>query len=306
MLAKVILSLVIIGMLVLSSWFLYQNIPGEPVTLRGNFSSVNNMQINEVSMFYPNLRFRDNKISYYIDSSCSDLRRDKIIEALSIISDRTGSLSFYISNEESAEILAGCSRDYISPEENVFVAGEGGPTKIINTTNFNVILKGKIMLYKESDKTCKEPIIELHELLHVFGFDHSLDSSNILYAYSSCNQKLKSETILTLQKLYSVKSLPDLFFSSVNATKKGVYLDFEAQIVNDGLKDAENISIIISADGEKVYSADIGDIVIGGGRILSVKNAKLPERGTSSVVFSINSNEDEIDLQNNVAYLSVE
>ena len=136
MLAKVILSLVIIGMLVLSSWFLYQNIPGEPIALRGNFSSVNNTQINEVSMFYPNLRFRDNRISYYIDSSCSDLRRDKIIEALSIISDRTGSLSFYISNEESAEILAGCSRDYISPEENVFVVGDEG------TSTPSLIVKG--------------------------------------------------------------------------------------------------------------------------------------------------------------------
>ena len=76
-------------------------------------------------------------------------------------------------------------------DDDLFIAGEGGPTSITNTSLYNVILKGKILLYKKSE--CEEPIVELHELLHVFGFDHSQDPNNIMFNLSSCNQEISQD-----------------------------------------------------------------------------------------------------------------
>ena len=124
----------------------------------------------EVVQFIPNLRFPSEKISYYINPNCESKKSQQITRALDIISSETKMIIFYSANEQVAQILIGCSKESYEKEKNSFIAGEGGPTKFINSTLYPIILRGKVILYEESD--CDYPVTELHELIHVFGFDH--------------------------------------------------------------------------------------------------------------------------------------
>jgi hypothetical protein len=288
---KIILLIILISLLGVTSWFLYQNMPGEPEHFR-----IKNLQATETEnidypaakMFYPNMRFNHANITYYIEPSCSQKRTQIMIKAFSILENKTQHLTFFPKPKEKADILVGCSQDYITEGENTFRAGEGGPTRFINTTLYYVIAKGKVLLYKEEQ--CDYPVVELHELLHVFGFDHSENPQDIMYNYSGCNQRINNEVIETLNSLYSKEILPDLYFTEINATKRGRYLDLKTIIRNRGLKDAQETDLVIfSQNNELIKKFVINKTEFGTGRILYAKNIMLPSRSTDKIKFSIDS-----------------
>ena len=64
-------------------------------------------------------------------------------EAFSILHQKMEVISFYETKESDAEIIVDCSNDFEKLEGNLFAAGEGGPSKIINTSQFKVIKEGK-------------------------------------------------------------------------------------------------------------------------------------------------------------------
>lgn len=305
----IILILVLIA-LVFASYFLYLNWPsGEPEY----FSIINkktldaeymNIEYGETKQFYPNMRFNHNKISYFIDPSCSSERGERMKEAFLTVQDKT-TISFYSTLEENADILVGCSKEYKEQEENIFIAGEGGPTKIINTSVYYVILKGKVLLYKESE--CSFPVVELHELLHVFGFDHSDNPKNVMYAFSSCDQEITQDIINTLNSLYNINALPDLSISEINASKKARYLDFDITIKNLGLTNSKNTILSVLAENKEIDSFSIKDLEFGAGSILSVKNLKLPSRNTKTIEFVIDRENEikELREENNEITISV-
>ena len=72
----------------------------------------------------------------------------------------------------------------------------------------------------QNSLNCNWPATELHELMHVFGFNHSMDSNSLMYPYlTSCNQKLDNSIIEELIRLYSIPNLPDLYFENISAIK---------------------------------------------------------------------------------------
>ena len=108
----------------------------------------------------------------------------------------------------------------ITPEptqKDHFVAGEGGPTLVINTTVYAIILEGKIALYRH--EICDEPQIALHELLHALGFDHNSNSKSIMYPITNCAQELDDYIVQTINQLYSVPSRGDLLIEEIDANK---------------------------------------------------------------------------------------
>ncbi len=289
---KIILLIILISLLGVTSWFLYQNMPGKPEHFK-----IKNLQANKIEninypaakMFYPNMRFNHANITYYIEPSCSQKRMQIMIKAFSILENKTQNLNFFSKPKEKADILVGCSQDYITEGENTFRAGEGGPTRFINTTLYYVITKGKVLLYKEEQ--CEYPVVELHELLHVFGFDHSENPKDIMHNYSGCDQRINNEIIETLDSLYSKDVLPDLYFTEINATKRGRYLDLKTIIRNRGLKDAPKTDLVISSqDNKEIKTFEINKTEFGTGRILYAKNMMLPSRNTDKIKFSIDSN----------------
>ena len=310
--ASIFLLAVLLIALSVSAYLLYENLPfgaRQELSIKNLSSSADNGESyagNEKMQFYLNMRFAKLPISYSINSECSAEKTGQMQRAIEIISERA-EISFAQASAES-DIDIRCRELDKREVRNMgyYVAGEGGPSEIINTSIFYVITKGEILLLKESE--CEEPIVSMHELLHALGFDHSANPLSIMYNVSDCRQKLTADIISGLERIYSIESLPDLYFSGINATKNGRYLSFYVEIRNRGLADAQGTTISVYSSDEKVKSFDIDAIEIGAGVTLSVDNMRLPERNAKEVRFVIDAENSTMELseENNIAVLSVE
>ncbi len=295
--------LVVVGGL---GYFFYQNLPGEPVDLVVDEPSAtlqDKVSYSTSSQFYKNMRFPDNTISYAIEEICGNKKREQFQEALRILKEETV-LEFYEDSVEP-EIIVTCSDLMPEPEnKGYFIAGEGGPSEIINTSLYAVILQGKISLFRE--EKCEKPNIALHEMLHVLGFDHNDNPDSILFPTLDCEQQIDRYLIDDINNLYSVTGKPDLKISEIKATKSGAYLNFEIKVVNQGLKNAESVELAVYADGELVIHNsgkkffDLGNIAVGSTKILNVENLKIG-RGAEEIGFTAdpNNNVDELFENNN-------
>jgi hypothetical protein len=257
----------------------------------------------EASQFVQNLRFTESRISYFINSNCEADRKSKMELALKIISDSAPAISFYSSDESSADILIGCSKDSYEQEKNVFAAGEGGPTSYLSSNYYPIIKRGKVLLYQKSD--CQYPVVEIHELLHVFGFAHVNNKTNIMFPYAICTAKMDPVVSAMLQELYSKPSLPELLFANSSAVKSRSYLNFNVEISNQGLKPAKDIIMDVYADGTKLESMDVGNISLGETQHIKISNMLLPSSSVSTIEFTIIYSGEEFDKANNRVVLSV-
>lgn len=257
---------------------------------------------SQATQFAKNLRFDTNNISYFISKDCSVERKNKLEQALEILSNQTKILNFYSAEQASAEILVGCSKNSYEEQKNVFAAGEGGPTAYINLSYYPLIKRGKVILYEKSD--CSYPVVELHELLHVLGFAHINNKTSVMYPYGGCNHKLDQSIIEILKRIYLVQPLPELLFSGANATKEGKFIILEMEVTNQGLKDASNISVDIYADNKKLDPVDLGNIEIGVTENIKIPNLSLPSDKTSEIKLEIVYGL-ELDKSNNVRIIKI-
>ena len=292
MIWKIIAVMSMTFLLMISLALVYQNLPREPIEMRASEIAPEITAIinyGTTPIFAENLRFNHNNISYFIEDECAKVRRDAMIEAFDIFENEMKLISFHeIKNSNVADILVGCSDDYIELGERLFVAGEGGPSRIINTSVFKIIEEGKILLY--SDPQCDYPVVELHELLHVFGLDHVINPNSIMYNVSKCNQRITPDMIELIDKLYSIEPLADAVIDKLAVVKRGRYLDFNITVLNEGLMGIDSITLTIFADDKEIQVIDLGEIDIGYGRTLRATNIKLPSLNTEKVSFIIDSN----------------
>lgn len=247
-------------------------------------------------LFYDLIRFPDKIINYSISRDCIGLREENIIIAFNDLQMETN-LIFNRVND-NGQIEATCSEGDNEISAEHFIAGEGGPSLIINTSKYQVIEKGKILLFR--DETCNSPIVATHEILHVLGFKHSSNKTSIMYNTSYCDQEITKNIKDKIYELYKDPSLPDLDFQKINVTKKGRYLNFEVEIINIGLKGSENVQLFLYADGEKISLYDLGNLEIGAGKLMKVENLNIP-RSMTNIIFIIDENNSisEIDKKNN-------
>jgi len=261
-----------------------------------NFS----LGINSGNMqFYENMRYSNSRISYKIEK-CALQKENDMRNAFDILASRTA-LSFYpvLFNEE---ISVTCD-DKEKIEGSMFIAGEGGPLNITKTSNFNVILKGKILLIRESE--CPTPNIALHELLHSLGFVHSENPQNIMYRISRCNQTIGNDTIDLIDTLYSYPTYPDLSFENVSAVMHGRYLDAEINIRNNGLIKSEKAKVIISSGGSVINEFDLDSLDVGYGRSFVMKNIFVKKLSVDELEFTIDASFNELKKENNKVILKI-
>ena len=283
-------------LLLILYWFIpVGNITYKMKSKNSNFSlgEFENMQ------FYPNMRFPDADISYRI-FNCPLQKVNDMENAFEIISNKTV-LRFY-SIDSDEEIFVTCDST-AKFEGGLFIAGEGGPTKITKTDNFNVIFNGKILLLKESN--CENPNIGIHELFHVLGFKHSNNPNNIMYNFSRCEQTIGDDNIQLLNKLYSIPSYSDLSFENASASMRGRYLDTNISIRNNGLKKSEEAKIIIYADNKDVKEINLNPIDIGYGITISLTNVFVNRLNVNELEFVIDSNFSELNKENNKILLEI-
>lgn len=249
--------------------------------------------------FYPNMRFPTTEISYNI-INCPLGKKGDMLQAFEIISNRTV-LNFY-SVQNNEEITITCdSKNKIEGE--LFIAGEGGPVNITETSNFSVIKKGQILLIKESE--CENPNIAIHELLHVLGFDHSTNPNNIMYNVSRCNQEISQDIIDTINGLYSIPAHTDLSIKNVSAIMHGKYLDTNLTVINDGLSVSKDSVLEIYADEKLIKEFDVEELGIGYGVRLTLTNIFVFRISVDELKFVINYSEAELDKGNNNVVLKI-
>lgn len=285
-------------------YLLWDNLPQKQINL-GSFASnyTNNIPLQSVQ-FYPEMRFPDRSISYFIHGGCSNEQKEDILRAFEIISDKTV-LRFYPLAGNEPHINFYCSDVAPEPEnKGHFIAGEGGPTEIINASTYSVILSSQVSLYKE--EKCDDPQIALHEIFHALGFDHSSNKNSIMYPITSCSEEIDKTLIEDINRLYSADSLPDMSIISINASKSGRYLSFDIEIANYGLNKSTNSSLIVYADGKKAGEFSLGTLDIGIKKILNIGNVRVP-RDSSSFRFEVYQADSigELSSENNFVEMVV-
>ena len=286
-----------------AGYFVYMQLPGNPIALKINQTNENITlpQYSESKQFYPNLRFATNKITYGFEDACSDEKKVSVRDAVSILEKDTV-LVFDEKPSNDAQVHILCSEIGPEPEQaGHFVAGEGGPTEIINTTLYSVIRGGKLSLYR--DESCDRPLIALHEMLHVLGFDHNSNPQSIMYPTLNCNEQLDSHIVDSINALYHDESLPELTIIDANATKEGRYVSFSVKVMNRGLVEAESVSLDVLEGTNVLQTFDLGKIDIGVIKALSVENLKASRSG-SEIKLHIRSPSRELDENNNYLTLS--
>lgn len=256
-----------------------------------------------VKQFYTNLRFNHNNLSYYVHYDCSDEKKFNFEKAISILEGEVGTINFKETLfEQNADILVACSPDIYETERNVFIAGEGGPTRFLNFSMYPVILQGKVILYNES--LCDYPVTELHEILHVFGFEHINDSSKIMYPYINCKQRIHPDAMDIMKQLYSVEPLPELHLSEVKAERFGDLLNFSIKVTNEGLVDSKRAVLSVYDQDRILKSFVLGNIAIGITKTFEVSNLNL-RQNSNRIKFIVDSEENELDNSNNAAELEI-
>ncbi len=255
---------------------------------------------NSEMQFYPNMRYPGKEISYKISDECTLKKKNDMEFAFDIIENLTV-LEFYpvFVNEE---ISVNCNeRDIV--EGGIFIAGEGGPTKVVRGEKFNVILKGDILLIRDSQ--CEKPNIAIHELLHALGFAHSLNKHNVMYNVTSCNQKIGEDIPKLINDLYSYPSYSDLSFTEAHANIKGRYLNLNMTIKNLGLKSSERAEIEIYTNDNLIKKVDLGPVNIGEGKIITLENIWTSSLKIEQIILIINSDFEELEKENNKITLKI-
>lgn len=257
----------------------------------------------QASQFVPDLRFANSRVSYFINSNCNADRRTQLELALRVISSSAPALSFYPASEANADILMGCSKDSYEQEPNVFTAGEGGPTSYLNLSYYPLIKRGKVLLYQKSD--CTYPVVEIHELLHVLGFAHVNNKTNIMFPYAVCTAKMDPQISEIIQKLYSVEPLAELSFGNASATVSGGYMTLYLEVTNQGLKIADNVNVMLYADNSQLDPIEMGTIEMGQTQTVKIKNIKLPQNNVKTISLVIEYPEKEFNKNNNALKLTI-
>lgn len=249
--------------------------------------------------FYSNMRFPTTEISYKIDN-CPLNKKSDMEWAFEIMENETV-LDFY-PVEQNEEISVTCD-SHTKIKEGMFIAGEGGPTNITQTTNFNVITRGSILLIKESK--CEKPNVAIHELLHVLGFDHSSNKNNIMYNVSKCYQTIGDDILNLIDEIYSYPTYADLSFENVSAEIHGIYLDFNVTIRNHGLLDAEECSVEIYGGEKLLKEFEVESIEVGEGRMITLTNMGILKTNFDQLRFFIKTDFNELDKENNQVFLEI-
>jgi hypothetical protein len=244
--------------------------------------------------FYPNMRFPSSNISYTISERCTLEKKYNMKDAFGILATSTPLEFFDVPYE--GEILIDCdSKTRI--EGGMFIAGEGGPTNITSSGNYNVITGGQILLLRNSN--CPRPNVAIHELLHVLGFSHTNNPSNIMYNFSSCDQEIGDDIINLLKELYQDPSYPDLLIKDASANVRGRYLNLNFSIANYGLASSSASKVLVRVKNKTEKTIDLAPLDIGYGLSLSLENVYISQRNFERIELIIDNDFEELDKKNN-------
>tara|TARA_Y100000310_G_C20588986_1_gene766952 strand:+ start:112 stop:1089 length:978 start_codon:yes stop_codon:yes gene_type:complete len=308
----IIIILFFIALIAILAYYIYLNLPRDPQQLEVTTPPIIQQPgTSSVNQFYPNMKFNHIKITYRINEDCDNKKRINMGKAFNELSTKVPILTFFESNLDPDIEISCTETNKINIDKKHFVAGEGGAKEIIQTERYNIITEGIILLYenkKARSKTCDYPSVELHELLHVLGFDHSEDRKSIMYPFiESCDQILDLQIIEQLRNLYAEENLADVYFDYLDVTKKGRYIDFNLTIKNSGSIKSEDVTLTILDGLDVIEQKKLGEIDFGAGVTLTTTNLKLKRLNPDQINFILDKENKikEINEDNNVGNIKL-
>jgi len=302
---EIFILIVLFIALTAGAFILIENFPGQSQRFEAK-SSVPEMTGKTYlngTQFYTNMRYPDKIISFSISENCNENKIRNAEESFSILSRDTMLKFNELSFDGEIQIL--CSNISVEQaDKSHFVAGEGGPKDIYVSGPYHVITTGRVSLYR--NERCNEPKIALHEILHALGFDHNENPRSIMYPVTSCNEILDDYIIDEINRLYTIKSSPDLVITSANAEKSNKYVSFEVEVSNYGFKDSNSVNLSVYAENKLIKDFNLENIPFGNKKKITVSNLVVP-RSTQEIEFITYStvSDDEISLDNNKIVLGL-
>jgi hypothetical protein len=157
-------------------------------------------------------------IKYHIMNPevCGPKVIEQINDAFETIQNETDNIVKFEQTEEDVGISIECFHRY---GENIPITTKASSkyayakiTHVFDDDKKNVISRAEIKLFKLTPgkyygRCGKEPVIIIHEILHLFNFDDSGKSRSIMYRYvGSCDLEIDEDIIEKLKETYSKKS----------------------------------------------------------------------------------------------------
>jgi len=104
--------------------------------------------------------------------NCQDYQIDRMREAFGVINNETDGFLFFEEVEDNGDIVINCNA--LKADDIFIISGHG-----VYTSRGYVIEKGELNFYTHIN--CGSwPDVEIHEILHVFGFNHADDKDSIM------------------------------------------------------------------------------------------------------------------------------
>jgi len=297
---EVLVLIVLFLFLFIGSYTLWLLLPQQTLSFEAYHANISNEFPINSYQFYANMRYPDKTITYSLAESCSDVKKRDFRRATEKLEKLTV-LDFKEATSGQIEIT--CSR--VAPKatnEDHFIAGEGGPTEIINSTIYAIITSGQISLYRKEE--CDTPQVAVHEILHALGFNHNSNKESIMYPVTECEQTVDANIINSINSLYKAPSKGDLVIENIRANKTGKYLNFRAVITNQGLKKITNSSLKLIVDNKIINEYVIGELDLGTKKSLETTNIVIP-RDTQEITLIIETEDEEILKTNNKAKINI-
>lgn len=299
----VILTIMIITLLLV--FYLYIIPSGANVSFVQKQPKQTNVPLvsEDVQQSYPNMRFNHNTISYGFHSTCTESKRMKVHKAFNILEEKVVPLNF-VEAISQPDIIIDCSKEEVKTGTNTYQAGLGGPSTL-NLSIYPLIVSGEVTLYGQKLE-CDYPVVEIHEILHVFGYNHVNNSNSIMYPYlNDCEQKLDSFFVEHLTELYSIEPKAEIYFSELDANITKGYLNFKIKITNQGLIDIHTASLKITSEKKEIKNYDLEDFEPGLTKTVSITNLRLP-RSLEQLKFEIVTESKEYNKSNNIEIFELE
>ncbi|MFZ5954796.1 MAG: matrixin family metalloprotease [Nanoarchaeota archaeon] len=130
--------------------------------------------------------------------NCTQYQIKRVKDAFQIFENETDNLIYFREEKENPDIKILCYG--VKPSEDYMIMGEGSFEFIDK-----MILRAELNFFNH--RNCGTfPDIEIHEILHIFGFRHSEDKTSIMYPIeNTCDHnKIDEEIIEKLKQTYLV------------------------------------------------------------------------------------------------------